>query len=36
LLLDAHHRDAYLRRLGARELVKTRGRDVMASANLFD
>jgi hypothetical protein len=29
-------RDAYLQRLGARELVETRGRDVKASDNLFD
>jgi hypothetical protein len=29
-------RDAYLQRLGARELVETRGRDVKASVNLFD
>jgi uncharacterized protein len=28
--------DAYLQRLGARELVETRGRDVTASDNLFD
>src|ERR1700722_16320119 len=29
-------RDAYLQRLGARELVETRGRDVKASDDLFD
>jgi hypothetical protein len=29
-------RDAYLQRLGARELVEARGRDVKASDNLFD
>jgi hypothetical protein len=29
-------RDAYLQRLGARELVETRGREVKASDNLFD
>jgi hypothetical protein len=29
-------RDAYLQRLGAHELVETRGRDVKASDNLFD
>ena len=29
-------RDTYLQRLGARELVETRGREVRASDNLFD
>jgi hypothetical protein len=29
-------RDAYLHRLGARELVEARGREVKASDNLFD
>jgi hypothetical protein len=29
-------RDAYLQRLGARDLVETRGRDVKALGNLFD
>jgi hypothetical protein len=29
-------RDAYLQRLGARDLVEARGRDVKASDNLFD
>jgi hypothetical protein len=29
-------RDAYLQRLGARELVEARGREVKASDNLFD
>jgi hypothetical protein len=29
-------RDAYLQRLGTRELVETRGREVKASDNLFD
>jgi hypothetical protein len=36
IAFHAPSRDAYLQRLGARELVETRGRDVKASGDLFD